>query len=84
MPLLGKKLYKPNSIPKDLKAEEEVFVIKETNEVFRSYEYPFVICESARCKLIVHFASALAARSLSAVLSVQACCRSLDSVIGTN
>jgi len=38
MPLLGKKLYKPNPLPKDLRTEEEVFVIKETNEVFRSYE----------------------------------------------
>jgi len=43
MPLLGKKLYKPNPLPKDLRTEEEVFVIKETNEVFRSYEYPFEI-----------------------------------------
>lgn len=42
MPLLGKKSYKPSPLPKDLKSEEEVFVIKETNEVFRSYEYPFV------------------------------------------
>ena len=40
MPILGKKSYKPSPLPKDLKSEEEVFVIKETNEVFRSYEYP--------------------------------------------
>ena len=46
MPLLGKKSYKPSPLPKDLKSEEEVFVIKETNEVFRSYEYPFVFLES--------------------------------------
>ena len=46
MPLLGKKSYKPSPLPNDLKSEEEVFVIKETNEVFRSYEYPFVFLES--------------------------------------
>ena len=45
MPLLGKKCFKPSPLPKDLKSEEEIFVIKETNEVFRSYEYPFVICK---------------------------------------
>ncbi|KAK2568145.1 Tyrosine-protein kinase BAZ1B [Acropora cervicornis] len=36
MPLLGKNIYKPSPLPKDLEPEEEVFVIKETKEVFRS------------------------------------------------
>ncbi|XP_048580387.1 tyrosine-protein kinase BAZ1B isoform X3 [Nematostella vectensis] len=38
MPVLGKKFYVPAKAPADLKHSEEVFVIKETNEVFRSYE----------------------------------------------
>lgn len=48
MPLLGKKSFKPSPLPKDLKSEEQVFVIKETNEVFRSYEYPFKIIKRKR------------------------------------
>ncbi|KAJ7388130.1 Histidine-containing phosphotransfer protein 3 [Desmophyllum pertusum] len=53
MPLLGKKSYKPNPLPKDLKSEEEVFVIKETNEVFRKYEYPWFlqIVHHSSCEL---------------------------------
>lgn len=49
MPLLGKKSFKPNPLPKDLRSAEEVFVIKETNEVFRSYEYP---CELCTCRIV--------------------------------
>lgn len=52
MPLLGKKSYKLSPFPKDLKPEEEVFVIKETNEVFRSYEYP---CEMGKRNPVVMF-----------------------------
>jgi len=43
---LGKKSFKPNPLPKDLRSVEEVFVIKETNEVFRSYEYPCELCRA--------------------------------------
>jgi hypothetical protein len=40
MPLLGKKTYSFASPPDDIKQNEEVFVIKQTNEVFKSYKYP--------------------------------------------
>ena len=40
MPLLGGKRYNLQPPPDDLKPEEEIFVVKATNEVCRSYEYP--------------------------------------------
>lgn len=40
MPLLGKKPYSFASPPDDIQQNDEVFVIKETNEVFKSYKYP--------------------------------------------
>ena len=45
MPLLKKKVYTLVPIPEDIKTDEEVFVIPETGECFRTYEYPlnFVI-----------------------------------------
>ena len=40
MPLLGKKTYYFASPPDDIQHNDEVFVIKQTNEVFKSYKYP--------------------------------------------
>lgn len=40
MPLLKKKVYDLAPYPGDLKPSEELFVIPETRECFRSYEYP--------------------------------------------
>ena len=42
MPLLKKKIYNLTPSPKNLKASEELFVIPETKECFRSYEYLFI------------------------------------------
>lgn len=38
MPLLNKKPFTPDSIPSDLRPDEEVFVCQATKEVFRDYE----------------------------------------------
>ena len=38
MPLLNKKPFIPDSIPSDLRPDEEVFVCQATKEVFRDYE----------------------------------------------
>jgi len=38
MPLFHKKPFSLNPIPKDLKPEEEVFVCRATQEIFRDYE----------------------------------------------
>ena len=38
MPLLHKKPFTPERPPRDLRPEEEVFVCKATQEVFRDYE----------------------------------------------
>lgn len=46
MPLLGKKPFSSDPPPEDIKKSEEVFVIQGTNEVFRTYKYPF---ESNSC-----------------------------------
>ncbi len=43
MPLFKKKIYHLSPSPKDLKASEELFVIPETKECFRSYEYLFMM-----------------------------------------
>ena len=48
MPLLGRKNFTLATKPKDIKANDSVFHIEETDEIFRSYEYPF----KARCSLI--------------------------------
>ena len=41
MPLLHKAPYQFRSVPQDLKDEDEVFHIRATKEVFKTYEYPF-------------------------------------------
>lgn len=39
MPLYQQKKYILNSRPKDLKPEEEVFIVQQTKECFRDYKY---------------------------------------------
>ena len=41
MPLLHKAPYQFRSVPQDLKDDDEVFHIRATKEVFKTYEYPF-------------------------------------------
>ena len=42
MPLLKNKIHHLSPSPKDLKDGEEVFVVPQTKECFRSYEYLFM------------------------------------------
>lgn len=49
MPLLNRKPFSPTKPPKDLKADEEVFICRHTNEVFRDYGSFFertILCNS--------------------------------------
>ncbi|KAK2567493.1 Bromodomain adjacent to zinc finger domain protein 1A [Acropora cervicornis] len=49
MPLLNRKPFSPTKPPKDLKPDEEVFVCRHTNEVFRDYGSFFertILCNS--------------------------------------
>ena len=45
MPLLHKAPYQFRSVPQDLKDDDEVFHIRATKEVFKTYEYPFDIIQ---------------------------------------
>lgn len=49
MPLLNRKPFSPIKLPSDLKPDEEVFVCRHTNEVFRNYRSFFertILCNS--------------------------------------